>query len=142
VSAVAAKLLTTTRPEDPLFGDVIVDATWDAGAGADLDVAVIDPSGKRMSWASAARNVRARDCTSRTHEALAVSSGAAGAFVVEVVRAEGREGTLPVSGKLRITSLGRTQTVPFTLVGQRDQVARVDVRFESRLESLSSLPAW
>jgi hypothetical protein len=142
VSAAAAKLLTTTRPEDALFGDVVVDATWDAGAGADLDVAVIDPSGKRMSWASAARSVRARDCTSRTHEALAVSSGAAGAFIVEVVRAEGREGTLPVSGKLRITSLGRTQTVPFTLVGQRDQVARVDVRFESRLESLSSWSAW
>src|ERR1700676_1754514 len=71
------------------FGDVAVGATWDAGSGVDLDVGIVDPSGRRLSWASAARGVRASDCTSTGHEALAVTSGATGPFLVEVVRADG-----------------------------------------------------
>lgn len=141
VAAAAAKLSAAPR-EDALFGDVVVDATWDSGAGADLDVAVIDPGGRRLAWASSNKGVRARDCTSRTHEALAVSSGSAGAFAVEVVRADAGELGRSVSGKLRITSMGNTRVVPFVLSGDRAQVARVDVRFESRLEPVSSWQTW
>jgi hypothetical protein len=100
----------------------------------DLDVGIVDPSGKRLAWASAARNVRASDCTSLAHEAIAVSSGATGPFVVEVVRADGARGDLPVRGKVRVTALGQTQTIPFVLTGSRVQVGRVDVRMDSRLE--------
>jgi hypothetical protein len=32
--------------------------------------------------------------------------------------------------------------VPFVLVGDRQQVARVDVRFDSRLEPVNVWPAW
>jgi hypothetical protein len=143
LASAASKLLVAPKVEDSLFGDVAVDATWDDGSGADLDVAVIDPSGRRLSWASASGKVRARDCTSRSREALAISSGSAGAFVVEIVRADVPEvSAAPVRGKVRITSLGRTQIVPFVLVGEREQVARVDVRFDSRLEPVNAWPAW
>jgi hypothetical protein len=149
LSSAATKLLAAPPREDPLFGDISVEATWDDGTGADLDVGIVDPSGRRMSWASSASRVRARDCTSRARESLAVSSGAAGAFEVELVRTDGAEGpegrassATPVRGKLRITSLGRTQIVPFVLVGQRAQVARVDVRLDSRLEPVNVWPAW
>jgi hypothetical protein len=101
----------------------------------DLDVAVVDPSGRRLTWASAARGIRAADVTSLAHEALGVSSSAQGPFVVEVVRAASLESNgLPVSGRLRISALGRTQVVPFVLSRSRAQVARVDVRLASRLE--------
>jgi hypothetical protein len=137
VSAAAAKIAAATRTADAsVTGDVVVDATWDAGAGADLDVAVVDPAGKRLAWASAARNVRASDCTSTAHEAMAVASSATGPFVVELVRAHGGDDARPVSGTLRVTSLGRTQTIPFVLSGDRAQVARVDVRMDSRLEAI------
>ena len=91
VSAAAAKLATGVATKDAVSGDIVVDATWDPSAGADLDVGIVDPSGRRLAWASAARNVRAADCTSTSHEALATSSGATGPFVVEVVRANGAE---------------------------------------------------
>jgi hypothetical protein len=133
-SAGAAKLAPGAPQADSLFGDVVVDATWDASAGADLDVGVVDPSGKRLAWASAARNVRASDCTSLAHEALAVSSGATGPFVIEVVRAEGALDDRPIRGRVRVTALGQTQTIPFVLTGSRVQTARVDVRMDSRLE--------
>jgi hypothetical protein len=142
LSFAAAKLLAAPRAEDAMFGDVSVDATWDDRPGVDLDIAVIDPSGRRLSWASAASRVRARDCTSRLHEALGVSSSAAGAFVVEIVRADATASSAPVRGSVRISSLGRTQVVPFVLVGDRQQVARVDVRFDSRLEPVNVWPAW
>ena len=132
----AAAKIAGAAPSDTVFGDIVVDATWDVADGADLDLAVVDPSGRRLAWASTARNVRARDCTSETRESLGVSSSAAGAFVVEVVRGDGRSDATPVRGNLRVTALGRTQVVPFVLVGTRAQVARVDVRFESRLEPI------
>jgi hypothetical protein len=103
----------------------------------DLDVAVVDPSGRRLAWASAARNVRASDCTSFAHEALAVSSGAAGPFVVEVVRADGSAEDRPVRGTVRVQSLGQARVFPFVLSGTRAQVARVDVRMDSRLEAFN-----
>jgi hypothetical protein len=142
VSAAAAKVTASPRNADAsVAGDVIVDATWDAGAGADLDLAVVDPAGKRLAWASAARNVRASDCTSTAHEAIAVSSTATGPFVVEVVRARSGGDDVSsvgrsVAGTLRITSLGRTQSVPFVISGDRAQVARVDVRMDSRFEEM------
>jgi len=138
LSAAAANLAPGRGLTDPVFGDVVVDATWDGSAGADLDVGIVDPSGRRLSWASAARNVRASDCTSDSHEAVAVSSGATGRFVVDIVRAGATPTDRPVSGKLRVTSLGQTQIVPFVLVGSRAQVARVDVRMDSRLEPITT----
>jgi hypothetical protein len=134
IAVAADKIASLGRTPQRVFGDVVVDATWDGGA--DLDVAVIDPSGARLGWASRARNVRASDCTSLSHEALGISSSATGAFVVEIVRAGANNG-VPVRGKLRITSLGQTRVVPFVLTGSREQVARVDVSMDSRLVNAS-----
>jgi hypothetical protein len=136
-SAAAAKLVPGALQAEALFGDVVVDATWDASAGVDLDAAIVDPSGKRLAWASGARNVRASDCTSLAHEVLAVSSGATGSFLVEVVRADGAQADVPIRGKVRVTALGQTQTIPFVVMGGRAQVARIDVRMDSRLEPLA-----
>jgi hypothetical protein len=133
-SAAAAK---SVSPADAAVGDVVVDASWDGSAASDLDVGIVDPSGRRLAWASAARNVRASDCTSMVHESLAVSSGGTGPFLVEMVRADGAGGERPIAGKLRITALGRTQVVPFVLTGSRVQVAHVSIAMDSRLEAIS-----
>ena len=119
------------RAPDAVFGDVVADATWEAADGADLDLAIVDPSGTRVAWASRARNVRAVDCTSRSHEGLAITNFSTGTFVVEVVRADG--GTTPVRGKIRVTSQGETRVFNFVAVGPRAQVARVDVGMSSQL---------
>ena len=134
-AAAATKLEANARgvAAQSVFGDIVVDATWDAGDGADLDLAIVDPTGTRVSWASRARNMRAADCTSRSHEALAIASFATGAFVVEVVRVGANVGAGPVRGTLRITSQGQTRMVPFVAGGARSQVARVDVGMDSRL---------
>jgi hypothetical protein len=117
--------------ENTGFGDIVVDATWDAGAGVDIDVAVVDPSGNRLGWATRSKNVRVTDATSRRHEALAISSGSAGAFTIELARAGG--GSARVTGTLVVRSFGERIAVPFVLSGPVVQSARVQVRFESEL---------
>jgi hypothetical protein len=114
-------------------GDVVVSATWDGNA--DLDVVVIDPAGRRAGVASRMKGARIEGATARDHETLALATGEAGAFVVEMVRgAAGEAGRdAPITGKVTIRAFGQTQTVPFTVTGVRTQVARVDSRWEAEL---------
>jgi hypothetical protein len=127
--------------ENTAFGDVIVDATWDAASNVDVDLAVIDPNGNRLAWSGKSSNVRAADPTSRRHETIAVSSTAAGSFDVEVVRAAGS--TVPVTGTITIRSLGESKMASFTLSGVRATVADVVVRLESHLEAVTdALPPF
>jgi hypothetical protein len=114
-------------------GDVVVSATWDGSA--DLDVVVVDPGGRRAGVASRMKGARIEGATARDHETLALATGDAGAFVIEMVRASTGEGSrdVPVSGRVTIRAFGQSQTVPFTLTGARSQVARIDSRWEAEL---------
>lgn len=115
-------------------GDVVVTASW--SGGVDLDVALVDPSGRRAGAVSRLKNARVEGATSRDRETVALSSNEAGSFLVEVVRTnagDGAGGTIPVSGTVTVKALGQTRSIPFTLTGARAQVARVDVRWEAEL---------
>jgi hypothetical protein len=131
VSNAAAKI--DPAKAEAVNGDVVVSATWDGGA--DLDVVVIDPGGRKAGVATRMKGARIEGATSRDHETLALATGEAGAFVVEMVRGGAGESgrDVPVSGKVTIRAFGQTQTVPFTLTGVRAQVARVDSRWEAEL---------
>jgi hypothetical protein len=118
-------------------GDVVIVATW--GGGADLDVALVDPAGRRAGAATRVKGARVEGATARDHETLALATGETGSFLVEMVRSvvagpEGRDA--PVSGRLTIRAFGQTQTLPFVLVGSRVSVARLDTRWEAELVPL------
>ncbi len=131
VSNAAAKI--DPAKAEVATGDIVVSATWDGNA--DLDVVLLDPAGRRAGVATRMKGARIEGATARDHETLALATGEAGAFVVEMVRAgvgeAGRD--LPVSGRLTIRAFGQSQTVPFTLAAARVQVARVDTRWEAQL---------
>jgi len=133
-SAVDAALATLGRGEGAPFGDIVVDASWTGGA--DLDLAIVDPSGQRLGWL--AGRGRVDDPTSRSHEKLGVSSGATGTFLVEVVRSDGS--FTPSSGVVTITAFGMTKRVPFVLGGASARVARVDARWVSELVPIDDVP--
>ena len=131
VSNAAAKI-DPAKAETP-NGDVVVTATWDGNT--DLDVVLLDPAGRKAGVATRMKGARIEGATTRDHETLALATGEAGAFVVEMVRGSAGEAgrDVPVSGKVTIRAFGQTQTVPFTLTGARTQVARVDSRWEAEL---------
>jgi hypothetical protein len=126
---------TSSGKAETATGDVVVAARW--SGGADLDVALLDPSGRRAGVATRLKGARVEGALSRDHETLALASGEAGPFVVEIVRTSLDDMTTPIDGKVTIRAFGQTQTVPFVLRGPRVQVARVDVRWQAELVPVS-----
>jgi hypothetical protein len=122
-----------SAPEQASWGDIVVDASWDGSAGRDLDIVIIDPAGNRQAWSTKSGSLRVDDPRSVRHESVALSSSLAGAFLVEVVDSHRDDRALPVHGTVRIRSRGATQSRSFDLDGARAEVARVDMRWESRL---------
>jgi hypothetical protein len=111
-----------------VFGDIVLDASW--SASADLDLAVIDPSGQRLGWLAGRGHVQ--DATSRSHEKLGVATSGAGTFLVEIARSSGND-VAPISGFVNVTAFGMSKRVLFVLTSGSARVARVDVRFVSEL---------
>jgi hypothetical protein len=127
--------LAGPRTEAPAgANEISVAATW--SGGTDLDVTVIDPAGRRAGVATRMKGARVEGAMARDHETVGLSSGDAGSFLVEIVRANVAENTIPVSGTVTIKAFGQSQAIPFTLTGARTQIGRVDVRWESELVPL------
>ncbi len=135
------KIDTTSRTlklnEAPaLAGDVKITATWNAPV--DLDIALVDKTGRRFSWLGSTAqliNVTAKDGGSTSTETIAVSNLNQGTFNVEVVRAAGDTTNRgPITGEITFTFPGgQTKKQAFTLNGNRAEVGSVRVFFESRL---------
>jgi hypothetical protein len=131
---VDARLASAPLDDAVLSGDLRVEGSW--AGGEDLDLALIDGDGQRMSWLEAPTRavITARDVTARDREGLAVRGARPGEYLVEVVRAEA--GGRPVSGELLVSAAGAVRRVPFTLNGTRERVALIRVRMVSHLEPL------
>jgi hypothetical protein len=123
-------------PEDKLRGELRLEASWQ-GSGTDLDLALLGPDGRRISWLGAPGKglVSAIDVTSSSHEGLALLGSDAGDYVIEVTRASG-EG--PASGTLTVDVAGTRQQLPFNLgPGERRKtLGLANVRWQSRLVPL------
>jgi len=131
IATVAAAMATTPTTA---FGDMVVDATWSnpGSAPADIDLAVVDPKGVRMSWLSP-KGVRAADATSTTHETIALTWASGGSYLIEATRAASASDGAPIAGTLTVRMLGQTKSYPFVLKGARVAVGRVNVSWASRM---------
>jgi hypothetical protein len=130
----AERLLQGPRPDDrALRGDLRLEAEW--RGGADLDLAIVDPDGHRVSWLGAATRgvITARDATSDSREGLALGGTRAGDYAIEIVQS-GPGG--PSTGDVTISVAGTTRRVPFTLDGTRTRVGVARVSLHSRLVPL------
>jgi hypothetical protein len=125
-------------PREALRGDVIVTASWDAASAADVDVAIVDASGQRLSWVTRSNSVRVQDPTSHSREVLAVSTTGSGPFTVELTRASGAS---PVRVQLSIRALGERSSFPVVLSGPVSRVARVQVRVDQEFVAVREPPS-
>jgi hypothetical protein len=116
-----------------LSGDVRVEASW--SGGADLDVALLDTEGHRISWLGAATRsvISARDATSRSRESLALRGAQAGEYVLELTRGDG---PASANGELVVTIAGTVRRIPFSFDGDRKAVALLRVTLQPRLVPL------
>ncbi|XXY54398.1 VIT domain-containing protein [Sorangium sp. So ce269] len=137
-------------PSTVLSGDVQLSAEW--SGGADLDLALIDAQGRRLSWMGSTLGsvgVRSRDATSTRAESLALRGLPKGSYIVEIARASTGDGPSPAAapgapevlrGELTLRLAGETRKVPFTLDGARREVGTVRVFFTSRLVPADDVP--
>ncbi len=131
--AVDRLLIAQPAKVGDLRGDVRVTAEWTGGA--DLDIALIDAQGRRISWLGSAGKgtVTARDVQSTRTEALALSGLPSGSYVLEITRVSGGDPGEFMRGDVTLQLVGETRRVPFTLSGARAEVGTVRVFFTSRL---------
>lgn len=128
------KALLDAAPAPKAGGDLVVDARWDGGGSADLDVSLVTPDGTRVSWMGGRTDVRVADATSTAKEQLTLKSLKRGHYLLEVAR--GVPSTNLVRGTLDIVVLGSKKSIPFELSGPRKTVARVSVNLEERVETI------
>lgn len=140
--AIDALLTKPTVDATNLAGDVRLAATWTGGD--DLDIALIDKNGQRISWMGAVGRVKAtaKDVRSSSSETLALLGMPSGHYVVEVSRASRGTGQ-PVSGEITLTVPGGgARKVPFSLTGDRTEVGTLQVFFTSRLVPVQGSFGW
>jgi tetratricopeptide (TPR) repeat protein len=126
------RALAETLVEDQLSGEFRLEANWD-GASQDLDLVIVHPDGYRVSWLGAPTRaiISARDVLSTSREGLALKGAKPGSYGIELVRHASASGSVRGEVKLRVGK--QVQTLPFTLVGSRLRIARVDLSMKSRL---------
>ena len=132
------KLLTTPAPARDLRGDVQITADWTGGV--DLDIALIDAQGKRISWLGSPNKaaVTSRDVTSSRTETIALTNLPAGSYVVEIARASGADQSAFAQGTVTLRLVNETRRVSFSLSGERAEIGTARVFFTSRLVPANS----
>jgi tetratricopeptide (TPR) repeat protein len=135
--AIRSLLERSESDGDGLYGDLRVEAIW-SGGDSDLDLAILDPRGQRVSWfgGPTRATVSARDAVSTGREALALRGAGAGEYVVEIGRAAGDDDGRIVRGEITVTVAGTRQRVPFTLRGQHARLALARITLVPRLVPL------
>jgi tetratricopeptide (TPR) repeat protein len=133
-------LLERPEPEEGLRGDLRVEATW-RDDDADLDIAIVDPRGQRVSWfgGPTRATLTARDAVNTGREALALRGAGAGEYAIEIARAPGGDDDEPIRGELTVTVAGARQRLPFTLRGQHARLALARITLEPRLVPLAPM---
>lgn len=130
-----AQLTKFDSIKDELSGDLKLEATW-FGGDTDLDIAVIDPDGNRVSWLGAPTKavITAVDVMNTQREGLALRGAKPGEYVIEIVRGSG---TSPVRGEVVVNVAGARRVVPFLMNGNRETVGIAKIAMESRLVPVS-----
>ncbi len=120
-----AETAAATPAAAPRKVELTLNASW--GSDADLDVALVAPSGSRISFMGG-RKVSADPGAAITagRERLGIPKIAKGSYLVEITRSKLGD-TTPVAGEVEITVLGVKRVIPFTLSTDRVVLGRIDV---------------
>jgi len=120
-------------------------ATWNGADAKDLDIALVDPDGHRISWLGAPSKsvISALNVVSTERESLALRGGRPGDYVIELTCAKARSGdNAEVSGTVDVQVAGTRQTVPFRIVDGTKRLGIVRISSVSKLVPLSPSSSW
>jgi tetratricopeptide (TPR) repeat protein len=133
--AAAEKAATVQPVPAKIAGDLVVNARWQGNV--DLDLSIVTPDGKRVSWMGGRTDVNVADASSNEKEQLSLKSIKRGNYLIEVTRGGVSNG--PIRGTLDITVLGTKRSLPFELLGSRAVVGRLGISLEEHLEQVTDI---
>jgi len=124
----AAGVPATTSSKKP---ELALSASW-GSSDVDLDVALVAPSGSRISWMGG-RKVSGDPASAGVmgRDRLSWPRTSRGSYLVEITRTKAGE-TTPVAGEVEVTVLGVRRVLPFTLSGERVVIGRIDISNQSK----------
>ena len=131
----AEKAATVPALVPRIAGDLVISARWQGNV--DLDLSLVTPDGKRVSWMGGRTDVVVGDASSNEKEQLALKSIKRGNYLIEVTRGGASNG--PIRGSLDITVLGSKRSLPFEVLGSRVVVGRLAINLEERLEQITDV---
>lgn len=133
LEAAVTRLSAANAASNSARGELVVEASWDAPT--DLDIAVIDPKGTRISWAwGRTRGLTIRDASANGREALGLSTvQQSGDYVIELSRATRNSGS--VRGTVTVRAMGHTRTFRVSMESHED-TRRVGAVRITRVERL------
>lgn len=121
------------EPSERVRGDIVLNATWTGGS--DLDIAIITPTGRRISWQGGHSQLVAEDVTRIGSERLGLRRLRKGNYLIEISRTS-PDDTNSIQGRVDVEVLGQKQNISFELSNSSSVVGRVAVRMRSRLEPM------
>jgi tetratricopeptide (TPR) repeat protein len=116
-----------------IHGDLRVDASW--SGGSDLDIALITPAGRRISWQGGHHRVAAAQVREVGAESLGLPRLRKGRYLIEISRTH-PEARGPVQGRVKINVMGQRQNIPFELLADSKVVGAIRVRMISGMVPL------
>jgi tetratricopeptide (TPR) repeat protein len=131
VMAAVERLSAKERASDKLSGDLQLFAKWNNDPAVDLDLALIDPDGHRISWLGAPSRsvISALNVVSFHEESLALRGGKPGEYLIEVTRVnQTSKAQGPISGTLEVLVAGQRKTIAFELTQDTDRLGLVTIK--------------
>ncbi len=121
------------KKETPsLRGRLVIESDW--RGNRNVDIVVITPRGRVVSWMGGERRVQSRNVLSTERETLASSMRERGFYqVVMVPAADDDHGRSAINGTVRIRSYDSRRTLPFSSNGEPVRLARIRVQSRSKL---------
>lgn len=116
-----------------IHGDLRIDANWTGGS--DLDIAIITPTGRRISWQGGHRRVAATEVHQVGSESLGLPRLGKGRYLIEISRTH-PEARAPVAGSVSVNVLGQRQRIPFELLADSKVLGAIRVRMTSSMVPL------
>ncbi|MBU1239694.1 VWA domain-containing protein, partial [Myxococcota bacterium] len=126
----AENLVLKATNQGNMWERLMLDASWETNT--DLDLVVISPSGRVISWLGGAKRTKTKGVKSTSAEKLSVSLEENGKYTILAVAQKGHTGR--VKGTLKISSYNAFKAYPFDFTGQSVRVAEVSIRSKFRYE--------
>jgi FecR protein/Vault protein inter-alpha-trypsin domain/von Willebrand factor type A domain len=132
----AEKKVLKATSQGNMWERLMVDASWEGNQ--DVDVVVISPKGRILSWQGGAKRTKTRTINGRSSERLSISMEERGKYTIMLVARKGSKlAGKSLKGKVKLSSYDSTRIYPFTMESNTLRLSEIKIRSKFRYERVN-----